>query len=167
MPSTATVLVARSSAIACVAAAAGSVGAVRSGWAPAGRLTTVRSSEFQAQWVVPSETRVRSPESVGSATRPRWLPPDQIRAVLVPFAAWGACGSAGSPRLLFSSTVPLNGPGSAAVSTELTRSSGATGGSCGWAYAPPATATSPSPTAPTMPMVAAMRTVLRPAMGTA
>jgi hypothetical protein len=140
-----------------VAAAAGSAcAASRSppGCAPSGAFVTVRSSEFHAQNVWPSETSVRSPESVGSWTRPRPSPSDHTRAVLEPFAACGMPGSAGRPRALSSSTSPPNAGGSAA-STELTRSSGETGGSSGCAPAPPGVASSPNPTAPATAMPAA------------
>jgi hypothetical protein len=107
---------------------------------------------------------VRSAPSLGSDTRPLWLPPDQMRAVLVPSAAWGASGRACSPRWFSSVTVPLNDPGSGAARTELTRSSGATGGSWGWAPAPGA-ASSPHPIAPPATIPAAtVRTLLRPDM---
>ena len=99
----------------------------------------------------------RTPRASGR--RPRPSPSDQTRAVLVPFAACGRSGSGGRPSALSSWTVPANGPGFA-VSTELTRSSAATGGSSGAAPAPDGTASRPSPTAPATAMPAA---TLRPA----
>src|SRR6185312_12389626 len=80
VPSTLTLLVGCSAASASVAALVGSAiwAWFWSGWRVP--FVTVRSSEFHAQNVVPSETSVRSPVGLGIWTRPLPSPPAQIWA---------------------------------------------------------------------------------------
>jgi hypothetical protein len=83
-----------------------------------------------------------------------------MRAVLVPSAACGMPGSAGSPSPFSSSTAPASGWWSEA-STDRTSSSGSTGGSAGCAPAPAGIASRPSPTAPATAIpAAAVRPIL-------